>query len=116
MVSPVFIIEHTCQICDRVNPIMRWTDHHGIAACCKCGAPYRVFHYDENKQRIDKEPQLMLKPAWIDTIKKYFDETGRNCAPGAFNFPGSSYEVATQGDFDSIDNWMEVHKDELPKE
>ena len=35
-----------CDICKTENPSWAWTDTHGVARCCKCGAPYRLYHYE----------------------------------------------------------------------
>lgn len=104
-----------CSICG-TEPHFRWTDTHGIGACLQCGAPYRLYHYDENQQRVDKEPELLILPEWLPLTKQYWNETHRNVAPGCFNFPGSSYEVASKEDFEENEKWFEAHKDEFPKE
>jgi len=103
-----------CQICD--TPLVcRWTDTHGVGACLSCGVPYRLLHY-ENDKRVEKPAQLLLKEKWVPSIRRYWQEVGRNVAPGAFNFPGSNYEVATQEDATAFDGWVEAHRGELPDE
>ena len=97
----------SCTICEK-KFVFRWTDTHGIAACMTCGAPYRIYHYDpETKKRIDKQPEMMLKYPHVS--KQYWKEHQRNVAPGAFNIPGSSYEVATQEDGEIFYEWWEKH-------
>lgn len=103
-----------CGICGDGRLCIRWTDHHGVGACSRCGAPYRVYHYEGDK-RVDKPPQLLFLPEWVPLMKRYWEENHRNCDPGAYNMPGSSYEVATEEDFGVHANWMEAHKDEHPK-
>ena len=103
-----------CEICDE-SLLCRWTDTHGIGACLKCGAPYRIYHY-ENDRRIEKPPKIQFTPKWTLIAKRYWKEVGHNCLPGAYNFLGSSYEVATEEDFNIFNAWMEAHKSELPKE
>lgn len=107
-----------CEICEK-EARFRWTDNHGIGACWNCGAPYRLYHYDREgpkAERVDKPPELLILPMWRPILKRYWQETGRNCSPGAFNFPGSSYEVANEVDFETFDAWIEAHKSELPHE
>ena len=99
-----------CLICD-AELRCRWTDTHGVGACLCCGAPYTLYHY-EDKKRIDKPPKLEIKEEWKSTIKRYWEENKSNCSPGAFNLPGSSYEVASLEDFNNFSEWME--KQEKP--
>lgn len=106
-----------CDIC-KTEPIsFRWTDTHGFGACIRCGCPYKLYHYEgpEGQQhRVEKSPELLLLPEWVPITRRYWEETHRNCDPGAYNFPGSSYEVASREDFESYGSWMQVHKNELP--
>ena len=101
-----------CVVCGSAL-CFRWTDTHGVGACTKCGAPYRIYHY-ENDKRVERPPECLLLPEWVPPLTKYHAETGRNCDPGAFNLPGSSYEVATQEDVDALDAWLKAHPDEVP--
>ena len=55
-----------CELCER-EPVFRWTITHGIALC-RCLAPYRILHYDEKGDRVDKPPELILKPEYIPHI------------------------------------------------
>lgn len=102
-----------CEICEN-RLSFRWTDSHGIGACTTCGAPYTIYHYDDSGSREDKPPELLVRKEWVPLTKRYWQETNKNCAPGCFNFPGSSYEVATASDFDSFHNWMDAHKSDHP--
>ena len=103
---------NTCVVCD--EPLLyRWTDTHGIGACCRCGAPYRLYHYEDNR-RVEKPPELLLKQAWVPLTRCYWQEAQRNVSPGFGNFPGSSYEVATRADVDSVNAWLEAHKEQWP--
>lgn len=106
-----------CEICGKAVGF-RWTDTHGVGACHLCGAPYKILYYEgegDDLKRIDKPPQILFLPEWIPLMKKYWEENKRNCDPGAYNIPGSSYEVATQEDVRVYGEWMEAHKDEHPK-
>lgn len=102
-----------CEVCDK-EFVMRWTDTHGVGACLECGIPYTIYHYDENNTRIDKPPKLAVKLEWVPIFKRYWDEKKLNCCPGAYNFPGSSYEVATPEEFEAVEEWMECNKSILP--
>ena len=103
-----------CEICEN-DLAIRWTDTHGIGACITCGTPYKIYHYDENNKRVDKSAENLILPEWISLMKQYWNENKRNCDPGAFNFPGSNYEVATKEDFEIYNKWMEKHKNEWPE-
>jgi predicted nucleic acid-binding Zn-ribbon protein len=103
-----------CAICGE-EPRFRWTDYHGIAACKRCGATYLLYHY-ENDKRVDREPELTIDEAWVPLFKRYWEENQRNCNPGAFNMPGSSYEVASREDFEVHRAWFEAHRSEWPVE
>jgi hypothetical protein len=102
-----------CIIC-KEELSFRWTDTHGIGACLRCGMPYRIYHYDENKERIERPPEPTVRQEWIPHLRRYWDENQRNCYPGAHNFPGSSFEVASAKDFEVFNNWIEAHLEELP--
>lgn len=113
MVNPlgttVSVEEFSCEICG-MNVGWRWTDTHGIGACLECGAPYRLLHYDENGQYVARPPTLLIKPAYLELTKLYWETEHRNVAPGAFNIDGSSYEVATQEDFVAISVFWKAHQ------
>ena len=83
-----------CIICGEV-PIWSWTDTHGIAQC-RCGAPYRIFHYDENNKRVKKPPETVLGPEWIERCRSYRAETKRTI-PSGCSFPGGQ-ELASPED------------------
>ena len=100
-----------CTICDTSPTGFRWTDAHGIAACLTCGAPYRVIHY-EGERRLQTAPELLLADWYVPFARRYWSEEHRNVYPGAYNLPGSSYEVATQVDVDIHNGWMERHRSE----
>lgn len=102
-----------CLICDEFL-VCRWTDTHGVGACRTCGAPYTIYHYSDHKRLPNKAPESLLIDGWVPLLRRYWQEHHRNVDPGAFNFPGSTYEVATQEDVGSINLWMEAHKDEIP--
>lgn len=116
---PAQVKERTiCAICEE-ELHCRWTDTHGVGACLRCGAPYRLLHYNQVGDQhvpVDAPPALVLKPEWVPLTKKYWQETKSNCDPGAFNFGGSSYEVATEEEFQRHHDWFKSHEAEWPKE
>lgn len=104
--------EIQCGICE-ANFTFRWTDTHGVAACVNCGAPYRIYHYElvgEKTERVEKPPELLIAPEYLDLSKTYWREHHRNIAPGIYNFPGSSYEVASKEDFQIANDWWKRNK------
>ncbi len=93
----------------------RWTDTHGIGACVTCGCVYSLFEGKGSEKKIAEVPKTTIRDEWLPIIKRYWSEVGKNVSPGTYNFPGSSYEVASNDDFDSYYTWMEAHESELPK-
>jgi hypothetical protein len=78
-----------------------------------------VYHYEgeEGAQKfVDKDPEIKVLDDWIELTRKYWQTEKRNVAPGCFNFPTSSYEVATREDFEIHIKWFKEHKDEWPNE
>lgn len=102
-----------CSVCSQ-ELRCRWTDTHGVGACWNCGAPYRIYHYDDDNNRLDEPPKVLLKGSWLPLLQRYWRETSRNVDPGYCNFPGSSYEVATAEDERCLNGWLDAHKDEWP--
>jgi len=112
-------IDILCWCCEH-ELAFRWTDTHGVGVCCHCGLPYRIIHYDENNDRVDKAPEVCIKEFWLPICKKYFSETGRMVAPAAFDtgftgFMGRSCSGAAIRDVDDWNEWMKEHKSELPE-
>jgi hypothetical protein len=103
-----------CIICGH-GPGFRWTDNHGIGACVRCGAPYRLYHYEKDEEtgeskRVEKDPECLIAKYYIPFAREYWEAHHRNCMPGAFNFPGSSYEVATRKDFECYKKWNDENE------
>lgn len=98
-----------CVICGDGFRGFRWTDTHGIGACVNCGAPYTIYHYEGGK-RLDKPPECLIKKEFVEATKAYWEARRMNVAPGAFNFPGSSYEVASEEEFKSASEWWAAQK------
>lgn len=108
-----------CAICDR-ELYFRWSDTHGVGVCSNCGLPYRLYHYDENDKRIEKGPEIAIKPEWVAIGKRYWDEKKRRVFPGTYDmgFLGHrshTYSGATEEEMYEFDEWMKQHEAELPK-
>jgi len=106
-----------CKLCE--EPLsFRWTDTHGVAVCSNCGLPYTVYHYDDDKQRIEKPPSVAIKESWIPIGKQYWEEYHRMVFPASYDFMlasrDSSYSGATTGDVQQFDEWLDEHESELP--
>lgn len=98
-----------CEICDN-DIVFRWSDTHGVGVCWKCSAPYTVYHYDENKKRLDKPPELALSEPGAALAKRYWSETGGKVFPGCFDvgFLGgreTTYSGASQSDVNQFNEW-----------
>lgn len=81
-----------CKICDQ-EPLFRWTDTHGVAQCI-CGAPYRLYHYDDNNKRQSKAPELLVSPEWIDRCRQFWEKY-KTPIPGCHSFD-PAYERSTE--------------------
>ena len=103
-----------CACCDA--PLyFRWTDTHGVAICCNCGLPYVVYHYDEDKKRIDKPPQPIPTDVGLNLAKQYFAATGNKVFPASHSFflgDRPSYCGATQREQKEFYDWADTHKEE----
>ena len=101
-----------CVICDEVLTFS-WTDTHGVGQCVKCGAPYRIIHYDENRNRVERPPQFMLYDEFAPFLRRAFAETGAKY-PARWGFSFSdSYDVATNEDASRMKAWLDAHDQEI---
>jgi len=95
-----------CEVCG--NPFsFSWTDTHGIGQCSSCGVPYKIYHYEGEegkKHRVEKPPELVVKPEYIPVLRAYWNEMKRHI-PGGHSFPGG-YELATPEDHKIFSEWM----------
>lgn len=100
-----------CDICGK-DRSFAWTDTHGVAQCTDCGAPYRLYHYDENDKRLDKPPECTVNPEMVEQIQRFHKETGaRLSAVGmGLSVPGG-YDVATAEDVRATNEWFAEAKD-----
>jgi hypothetical protein len=102
----------SCNICDS-ELRYAWTDHHGIAQCVKCGAPYRLLHYEgegDQKRRVEKPPEPLLTED-AEPARRCWEETrAKLSAVGmGFSFPGG-YDVATGDDYERSGVWWKQYR------
>lgn len=68
--------DYTCLICGDDPVQWTWGDAHGEAMCVKCGTPYQLLQYDEDRQRIaGVSPKPNIEESWIPILKAYWEET-----------------------------------------
>ena len=111
-----------CVVCDS-DLSFQWSDTHGVGVCWRCGMPYTVYHYEgegDERKRVDKPPAPAIFEEWIPVGRRYWEETKRRVFPASFDMGflsrrETSYSGATPGDVRAFDDWLEAHKDELPK-
>lgn len=94
-----------CLICDQ-EQVFSWTDTHGVAQC-RCGTPYRIYHYDENDKRIDKGPEIAVTDEAVPVLRAYWSAFKRTI-PGGHSFPGG-YELASEEDHKAFSDYWEEH-------
>lgn len=97
-----------CTICG-IPHRWAWTDTHGVAQCRGCGTPYTIYHYDEQNKRLDKPPEINVKPEYIPVLRAYWNETQRRI-PSGCSFPGGQ-ELATPEDSANFSAWMDANAD-----
>lgn len=100
-----------CDVCAS-GLVFRWTDSHGVGICCNCGAPYTIYHYDEQtKERLEKPPALALNEVGKTLALRYWQEKKRMVFPASFDmgFMGgsTSYSGATRSDEAAFHDWLE---------
>jgi hypothetical protein len=79
-----FMERGKCEICDDAISY-EWTDLHGEAICWRCGTPYQLYQYDENKKRIpDAEPTINIKDEYIPMLKQYWNENKKHMGLGTY--------------------------------
>lgn len=108
----------TCLVCAKPHSF-RWTDTHGVGACYSCGAPHTIFHYDENKERLDKAPAIALNEFGLLLAKRYWAETQRMVFPGQCDMGvgrnGTTYSGATEDDISAFYDWLDVQPEVVAK-
>lgn len=66
-----------CPVCDTVLRL-RWTDFHGVGACCECNTPFQVYHYEgegDDRKLVSDVPTCMTRDHWIPFTREYWTET-----------------------------------------
>ena len=102
-----------CIVCDRESPVFQWTDTHGIAQCMDCGAPYQLLHYNDEGERVAREPEALALPQWVAMFRAYWTET-KKPMPTAFSFGlNPRYEVATPDESEAFVKWARSRQDEF---
>lgn len=104
-----------CLVCDTEQPGFAWTDRHGIAQCSKCGAPYRLFHYEgegDARKRVEKPPSCLADDVDVATMRLCWAETRARFSAVGFglSFSHGSYDVATESEYEQVAKWYEAHK------
>ncbi len=97
----------TCQICESENMSFVWTDTHGIAQCSRCGTPYRILHYEDEKC-VEKPPKITIKDQYIPAFRDYWNAFHRRI-PSGHSFPGGQ-ELASHGDAKQFYDWMKENR------
>jgi hypothetical protein len=101
----------TCAVCGGER-LFQWCDYHGVAQHSPCGAPYRLYHY-ENEKRISKPPELLIKAEFVGRVQRYWNET-RRVMPGGHSFghhgENGAQEMATSEDAEAFYAWLEAEE------
>ena len=109
-----------CEICDKEFSFT-WTDTHGVGVCLKCGTPYTIIHYDDDKSRVDKPPTIALESSGIELAKRYWIEKSQRVFPGVYDmgFLGgrrTTYSGATHTDIESFRNWYDDQPENIKEQ
>lgn len=99
-----------CLVCDR-DFAFAWTDTHGVGQCTTCGAPYRIYHY-ENDKRVEKPPLFVLADAMIAALRKFHADTRARLSAQSMglSFPGG-FDIARQEDADALERWISENRE-----
>jgi len=65
-----------CEVCEKES-YFTWTLTHGIATC-QCGIPYRLYHYDENNEFVDKPPENVMHEKYGPHVKDMREYIGKH--------------------------------------
>ena len=98
-----------CETCDKPEMSFSWTDTHGVAQCTTCGTPYRLLHYDDAKQRIEKGPESIVAERYKPILRDYWSQYKR-IIPSGCSFPGG-YELASQEDTEHFGRFFNERAD-----
>lgn len=98
--------DRQCDVCD-VQLVFGWSDVHGEAECGHCGAPYIIYHY-ENDKRVDRPPSLNLRPEFVEPLRAYISGGGAN--PHLGSYLGPTPDPTARAAFMA---WLEEHHADL---
>jgi len=106
-----------CEVCGSLLAF-NWSDTHGVGVCHRCALPYVIYHYDDNKQRVEKPPEVAVQEDWLPAAKAYYAETKRKVFPGAYSFMvhrgGRTCCGATDDDIRAFNTWIDAHPELHP--
>lgn len=94
----------TCETCEIERMSFTWTDTHGIGQCFNCGTPYRVYHYGENGNPLQKEPESVVDEKYKAALREYWTVFHR-VIPSGHSFPGGQ-ELASPEDARDFYTWL----------
>lgn len=107
--------EQKCACCES-RLMFQWSDTHGVGACCTCGLPYTIYHYEgegDQRKRVDKPAEPAITVEGIEIAKRYWGETKRRVYPAAYDMGigrnGRSYSGATEGDCEAFGAWYKAN-------
>lgn len=107
--------DFTCIICNDNPMTWTWGDVHGEAMCVKCGTPYQLLQYDENKERIKgATPKLNIKESWIPVLKTYWEETHSFIGLASIMI-WRDYPECEEGQR-KFNDWLDEHPELVPEE
>ena len=96
--------EMKCVICDDSLSVT-WTDTHGVGQCLRCGAPYRLYHYEGNK-RLDKPPLFVLDDEAVPEIRQFYADTNAKLSAVGMGLSlQGGYDVAKRDDIEAWNTW-----------
>lgn len=96
-----------CLVFDQV-PRFSWTDTHGVAQCGNCGAPYRLYHY-ENDVPVDRPAQCLLTD--VPLLRRAWSETGARLSARMMGMSFCDrYDVASDDERDRMVEWLNAHE------
>lgn len=71
-----------CLVCDSEPVTYQWADYSGQAMCTVCGCAYQLKWGSDEQVKEGKYPYLSLKPEFISTAIRYWNETHKFCCYG----------------------------------
>ena len=91
-----------------------WCDQHGVAQCVKCGAPYRLFHYEgegDTRKRVERPPEMLLDDDDVAAARRCFADTGAKLSAVGMGLSfNGGYDVANTYDHERGAEWWAQHR------